>query len=116
MNACPSGVTRAVGTSPPGFGGTGTAAPPASRSPPLPATFSSRYPVRCAGGGEWRPDSQRNATWPPAVQERLHGAPDAGVRQVLVTPVASERTWIWLYWQPLPWQDCSAIASLPPSG
>src|SRR5215472_6686479 len=79
--------------------------------------LSSQYPVRCAGGGEWRPDSQRNATcWPSAAHERLHGAPDARVRQVLVAPVASVTTWIWLYWQPLPWQDCSAIASLLPSG
>src|SRR5712691_3814729 len=117
MNARPSGVTRAGGISPPGLGDTEATAPAGSRSLPGPATFSSRYPSRCGGGGECSPDSERNPTWlPPAAHERFHGAPDARVRQVLVAPAASERTWIWLYRQRLDRQDCSAIASLLPSG
>jgi hypothetical protein len=46
----------------------------------------------------------------------LNGAPFAGVSQVLAVPPPRATTRIPEYWQPLPRQDCTAIASLLPSG
>src|ERR1700730_2965165 len=112
----PSGVTSAAGMYCVGSGLGDPIARAVIRSRPAPVRLSSRYSVRCDGGGAWIPLCQSKATWPLPTHDTPLGHPLALVVHVLTAPLARVTTRIPVYWQVLALQDCTSIASLVPSG
>src|SRR5260370_42576935 len=95
----PSGVTSAAGMYCVGSGLGDPIARAVIRFRPAPVRLSSRYSVRCDGGGGCIPLCQSKATWPLPTHDTPIGKPFALVAHVLTAPLASVTTRLPGSWQ-----------------